>query len=276
MEKANVIYAAEGWNLFVFSCGVSKSDWSEIQSSSIYKRFFYIYIYIYIFVLYQFVLQSHIKSNLQLPPLNRASKMSVFSAPRSLLRGTRSSSLFADMCVYAYSMSIRACVLIICMHVCVRNRYKPASWTPSSISWRHHSTSGAGLHSVTQGDTWRGSPLPVAYGGDHRPVTVCHSGFVPRHAPTLAGLGRRVGAVMSADRLTGDRWSQPDSGCHRQSNLHTFPTVLQCVCVCVCVCVSVCASIQTHTAALFNTSGMGLQGHSGVEQTPSETFCVTS
>lgn len=43
---------------------------------------------------------------------------------------------------------------------------------------------------VTQGDTWRGSPLPAAYGGDRRPVTVCHSAFVPRPAPTLAGRGR--------------------------------------------------------------------------------------
>ncbi|KAI9541217.1 hypothetical protein NQZ68_033001 [Dissostichus eleginoides] len=61
-----------------------------------------------------------------------------------------------------------------------------------------------GLHSVTQGDTSRGSPLPVAYRGDHRPVTVCHSGFVPScpHAGRLSEKGR---PVMSSDRLTGDR-----------------------------------------------------------------------
>lgn len=37
-----------------------------------------------------------------------------------------------------------------------------------------------------------------------------------------------------------------------------------------------CACIQTHTAALFNTSGMGLQGPVGVEMTAFQQTCVTS
>lgn len=61
---------------------------------------------------------------------------------------------------------------------------------------------------VTQGDTWRSSPLPAAYRGDRRPVTVCHSAFVPPSCPHAGrlrerGLGRAP--VVSGDRLTGDR-----------------------------------------------------------------------
>lgn len=62
------------------------------------------------------------------------------------------------------------------MHVCVLQRYYMVA---GSVIWRH------------QGDTWRDSPLPVAYSGDHRPAAACHSAFVPCRAPTPAASWER-------------------------------------------------------------------------------------
>lgn len=65
-------------------------------------------------------------------------------------------------------------------HVCLCDiQAQPQSTDQSSILWQHRLTSGAGLHSVTHSDTRSGSPLPVAFRRDQRPVSVCHSGFVP-------------------------------------------------------------------------------------------------
>ncbi|KAI4807692.1 hypothetical protein KUCAC02_027483, partial [Chaenocephalus aceratus] len=73
-----------------------------------------------------------------------------------------------------------------------------------TLSPRRSDTGGLRGEIAHSGDTWRGSPLPVAYRGDHRPVTVCHSGFVPS-CPRAGRLSEKGRPVMSSDRLTGDR-----------------------------------------------------------------------
>lgn len=136
----------------------------------------------------------------------------------------------------------------------------------SSLKYLHQSTSDAGLQAVTLGDTWRCSPLPVMYRGDLCSVTVCHSSFVPLSGPQAGKSKAGVYPVMNGDRLTGDRWSQPDSECHRHPNLSYISQY---------GCPWMCANIQTHTAALLNTAGMWSQGQFWVELTTSETYSMT-
>lgn len=129
--------------------------------------------------------------------------------------------------------------------MCVWNRDTDCITDQSSIYQEHHCTSGTGLHSVTQGDTWRGSPLPVAYSGDHHPVTVCHSSFVLCHAPTLAGWERRGGlsATLTDWQVTVEA-SQAASVTDTQAFIH-IPVWFN-------ICVNAC--MHTNTAALFNSN----------------------
>lgn len=124
--------------------------------------------------------------------------------------------------------------LLVCL---CDNQAQPQSTDQSSILWQHRLTSGAGLHSVTHSDTWSGSPLPVAFRRDQRPVSVCHSSFVPVLPSRWQNGGGGVvdGDNGSRDRLTCDRWRQPNS--YRHPSVHMYSGVVWCVPVRVCACI---------------------------------------
>lgn len=127
-----------------------------------------------------------------------------------------------------------------------------------------------------------GRRTPLCHSGWHMerqpPAHGVQKGSPPCHCLSLrlcppscphAGRSREGGAPPS--RTVTD-WQVTGEASQTESATDT-PTFIH---IPVWLCVWMCASIQTHTAALLNTTGMWLQGHFGVEMTPSETFCMTS
>lgn len=163
--------------------------------------------------------------------------------------------------ILAYSAFIQAgisvyaiCFYIICMQVCVKQRYSrhhgpvfylvAASFSPraqdSTLSLR-----------VTHGEA---APCPWRTEG----ITALSLSVTPalsRHAPALAGWARRGGPSWAVTdwQVTGE--ASP-TACATDTPTFIHNPVWFDMCVWMCAC------IQTHAAGLFNTTGMGLQGPS--------------
>lgn len=131
----------------------------------------------------------------------------------------------AFKCVHVFLQSF------VCMCVS-ETEIQPASWTSplsSSCIIPPRAQDSALSLRVTHGEA---APCPWRTEG----ITALSLSVTPALSPVMPPRWQVEGGggtpITNGDRLTGDRWSQPDRKCHRHSNLHTYPSVVVCVNVC--------------------------------------------